>query len=120
MSARDLADQAAPRGARRHIEPAGDDLTVTGASLVQWTSAHASFEVAQANPGLCAVLENAALRFAGGQAAEARQLLEEGIASRDQLDAVEARCRSVIDESVRFAEESPWPEDSSVWEDIYV
>ncbi len=22
--------------------------------------------------------------------------------------------------SVRFAEESPWPEDSEVWEDIYV
>jgi pyruvate dehydrogenase E1 component alpha subunit len=50
----------------------------------------------------------------------ARQLLEEGIASRDQLEAVEARCRSVIDESVRFAEESPWPEDNAVWEDIYV
>jgi hypothetical protein len=25
-----------------------------------------------------------------------------------------------VDESVTFAEESSWPEDSSVWEDIYV
>ncbi len=61
------------------MEPAGDDLTVTGASLVQWTPAQSSFEVAQANPGLCAVLENAALRYAGGQTADARRELEEGI-----------------------------------------
>ena len=78
-SARDLAAQAASKGVRRQMEPAGDDITVTGASLVQWTPAHSSFEVAQANPGLCAVLENAALRFAGGQAADARRQLEEGI-----------------------------------------
>jgi anti-anti-sigma regulatory factor len=78
-SARDLAAQAVRGGGRRHAEPAGGDLTVTGASLVQWTPAQSSFEVAQANPGLCAVLENAALRYAGGQTAEARQQLEEGI-----------------------------------------
>jgi anti-anti-sigma regulatory factor len=78
-SARELAAHAADRGGRRHVEPAGDDLTVTGASLVQWTPAQSSFEVAQANPGLCAVLENAALRYAGGQTADARRQLEEGI-----------------------------------------
>ncbi len=54
-------------------------MTVTGASLAQWTPAQASFEVAHANPGLCAVLENAALRFANGHAADARRQLEEGI-----------------------------------------
>ena len=59
--------------------PSGGDLTVTGASLVQWTPAQSSFEVAQANPGLCAVLENAALRYAGGQTADAREQLEAGI-----------------------------------------
>ena len=78
-SARELAAQAAHKGGRRHAEPAGGDITITGASLVQWTPAQSSFEVAQANPGLCAVLENAALRYAGGQAADARQQLEEGI-----------------------------------------
>jgi len=78
-SARELAAQAAIKGGRRQMEPAGGDITVTGASLVQWTPAQASFEVAQANPGLCAVLENAALRFASGQAADARAQLEEGI-----------------------------------------
>jgi anti-anti-sigma regulatory factor len=79
VSARDLAAQAVNKGGRRQMEPAGGDITVTGASLVQWAPAHTSFEVAQANPGLCAVLENAALRFAGGQVADARGLLEEGV-----------------------------------------
>jgi ABC-type transporter Mla MlaB component len=77
-SARELA-ATTPAKARRHVEPAGDDMTVTGASLAQWTPARASFDVAQANPGLCAVLENAALRFANGHAADARKQLEEGI-----------------------------------------
>ena len=78
-SARELAAHAGSKGARRHVEPAGGDMTVTGASLAQWAPAQASFEVAQANPGLCAVLENAALRFANGQALDARRQLEEGI-----------------------------------------
>ncbi len=76
-TARELASQVA-KGGRRHVEPAGD-ITISGASLVQWTPAQSAFEVAQANPGLCATLENAALRFASGQAQPARQLLEEGI-----------------------------------------
>jgi ABC-type transporter Mla MlaB component len=78
-SARELAAQAGAKGAKRHLEPAGGDMTVTGASLAQWTPAKASFEVAQANPGLCAVLENAALRFANGHALDARRQLEDGI-----------------------------------------
>jgi len=77
-SARELAAQAAVKGGR-HLEPVGGDITVTGASLAQWAPVQASFEVAQANPGLCAVLENAALRFANGQTADARRQLEEGI-----------------------------------------
>jgi ABC-type transporter Mla MlaB component len=79
VSARELAAQAGAKAAKRHLEPAGGDMTVTGASLAQWAPAQASFEVAQANPGLCAVLENAALRFANGHALDARRQLEEGI-----------------------------------------
>ncbi len=83
-SARDVAarhaDGTAGRGAeRRPIEPAGD-ITVTGASLVEWASpGQPSFEVAQANPGLCSVLEDAALRFASGHSQQARSLLEDGV-----------------------------------------
>ncbi|MFI4923525.1 MAG: STAS domain-containing protein [Vicinamibacteria bacterium] len=63
-------------------EPAGSDITVTGASLIELSPAQpVGFEVQQTNPGLCAVLENAALLYASGQIAPARQLLEQGVAS---------------------------------------
>ena len=83
-SARDLAAAAQARkreSERPPVEPAGSDITVTGASLVEMPGAHGGFEVAHANPGLCAVLENAALLYASGQAAQARTLLEQGVAS---------------------------------------
>ena len=89
-SARDLAQaQSRKRDAERNArierplpEPAGSDITVTGASLLELSPAQpAGFEVQQANPGLCAVLENAALLYASGQIAPARQLLEQGVAS---------------------------------------
>ena len=57
----------------------GGDITVTGASLIEWAPASASSRSRRRIPGLCAVLENAALRFASGHAAEARELLEQGV-----------------------------------------
>jgi len=81
LSAREVAAHAAKMGERRQLEPAGGDVTVTGTSLGSRAAASSAFEVAQANPGLCAVLENSALRFASGQLAEARSLLEQGIES---------------------------------------
>ena len=89
-SARDLAQaQTRKREAERAAkierplpEPAGSDITVTGASLIEMSPEKpAGFEVQQANPGLCAVLENAALLYASGQLLPARQLLEQGVAS---------------------------------------
>jgi anti-anti-sigma regulatory factor len=79
-SAREIASHAASKApAARQSEPAGD-ITVTGASLIEWSPpGQPSFEVAQANPGLCAVLEDAALRFASGHPAKARELLEQGV-----------------------------------------
>ena len=61
------------------------DITVTGPpSLIDWSpAAQPSIQVAEANPGLCAVLENAALLYASGQASQARQVLELGVASDD-------------------------------------
>jgi anti-anti-sigma regulatory factor len=78
-SARALAAQAATGGVKRQIEPSGIDFAGSGTSFTQRSQPQAAFEVAAANPGLCAVLENAALRYANGQAADARALLEEGI-----------------------------------------
>jgi hypothetical protein len=78
-SARELAAKAGGRSADAPREPSRADESITGASLVEWSQPQA-IEVAQANPGLCAVLENAALLFANGQAANARALLEQGVA----------------------------------------
>ena len=81
VSARDVAVQAQGRRGstqRPRSEPAGE-ITMTGASLIEWSPMRTSIEVAQSNPGLCAVLENAALLFASGQAQPARALLEQGV-----------------------------------------
>ena len=81
-SAHELASQAQGRTSepeRPPAEPAGHDITLSGASFLDTGRDQPGFEVVQANPGLCAVLENAALLFASGQAAPARALLEQGV-----------------------------------------
>ena len=81
VSARDVAAQAQGRrdtGDKPRAEPSGD-ISMTGASLIEWSPGRTSIEVAQSNPGMCAVLENAALLFASGQSKPARDLLEQGV-----------------------------------------
>ncbi len=83
--ARDVAHEAGRRGiAQRAPAEQPGPATLTGASLIDWTHAYSAIEVAEANPGLCAVLENAALLYAAGQADAARTTLAEGI--RDDQD----------------------------------
>jgi anti-anti-sigma regulatory factor len=82
QSARELAAQAVGKGMQRaRSEPTARDITVTGASLMGAPPTTSSIEVLQANPGLCAVLENAALLYASAQAEMARKLLEQGVAN---------------------------------------
>ncbi|BDV43837.1 pyruvate dehydrogenase E1 component subunit alpha [Geotalea uraniireducens] len=50
----------------------------------------------------------------------ARRLLAEGIASEAELAAILEKARATVAEAVKYAEESPWPEDDEVWKDIYV
>ncbi|MGE5669607.1 MAG: STAS domain-containing protein [Betaproteobacteria bacterium] len=80
VSARELAAQASGRRAGKSpaFEPLGES-SLRGASIIDWSTAPAAIEVAQANPGLCEVLENAALLFASGQERAARPVLEQGI-----------------------------------------
>jgi anti-anti-sigma regulatory factor len=81
VSAREVAIEAQGRKSSAKLagaEPAGE-ITVTGASLIQWSPGNSAIEVAQTNPGLCTVLENAALLYAGGQKEPARTLLEQGV-----------------------------------------
>src|SRR4030095_182845 len=70
VSARDVAVQAQGRRTapeRPHAQPSGE-ISVTGASLIDFSPVRTTIEVGQTNPGLCSVLENAALLYAGGQA----------------------------------------------------
>jgi anti-anti-sigma regulatory factor len=80
--ARELAHEAGRKGIaqRPAAEPPGP-ATLTGASLIDWSHAYAAIEVAQTNPGLCAVLENAALLYAAGQVEPARATLAAGVQS---------------------------------------
>ena len=50
----------------------------------------------------------------------ARKLLAEDIVTEDELEAIRKRCVKTVEEAVAYAEESPWPEEQEVWEDVYV
>jgi pyruvate dehydrogenase E1 component alpha subunit len=50
----------------------------------------------------------------------ARHLLEEGIAGQSTLDSIREQALVTVQEAVKFAEESPWPEDGEVFNDIFV
>lgn len=47
------------------------------------------------------------------------KLLEEGIATEEELDAIEKAAAEEMIEAVKFAEESPFPENSVALEDVY-
>jgi pyruvate dehydrogenase E1 component alpha subunit len=41
-------------------------------------------------------------------------------ATQEEIDAINKRVNDTVTESVKFAEESPWPDDSEVYKDIYI
>ena len=47
------------------------------------------------------------------------QLLEDGVASAEELDAISAQVEEEVEEAIRFADESPFPEPEALFEDIY-
>jgi pyruvate dehydrogenase E1 component alpha subunit len=42
------------------------------------------------------------------------------IATEEEITQINERVDAAVAESVKFAEESPWPDDSEVYKDIYV
>jgi ABC-type transporter Mla MlaB component len=80
-TARELTVHAGTKGAAHAVPEPQGTTTAAGASIIDWSPAYAAIEVSATNPGLCAVLENAALLYAGGQGAPARLLLAEGVAT---------------------------------------
>lgn len=49
-----------------------------------------------------------------------KTIIENGFATQADLDAIDSKIASIVDESVRFAEESPWPDDSELLKDVYI
>ena len=49
-----------------------------------------------------------------------RTILDNNFATEAEIAAIDAKIDSVVEESVKFAEESPWPDDSEVYKDVYV
>lgn len=47
-------------------------------------------------------------------------ILENNYATEDELKAIDDRINNIVDESVKFAEESPWPDESEVLKDVYI
>ena len=49
-----------------------------------------------------------------------RTILDNNFATDAEIAAIDAKIDLVVEESVKFAEQSPWPDDSEVYKDVYV
>jgi pyruvate dehydrogenase E1 component alpha subunit len=47
-------------------------------------------------------------------------IYEHKLATEEEIKAINERVEAAVEESVKFAEESPWPDDNEVLKDIYV
>ena len=49
-----------------------------------------------------------------------KTIKDKRFASDEEINAINQRVNNEVEESVKFAEESPWPDESEVYKDIYV
>jgi pyruvate dehydrogenase E1 component subunit alpha len=49
-----------------------------------------------------------------------KDIYDNKLASEEQIKNIDARVEQAVAESVKFAEESPFPDDSEVLKDVYV
>jgi len=49
-----------------------------------------------------------------------KTILDNKYATQEDINAINKRVDDIVDASVKFAEESPWPDDNEVLKDIYV
>ena len=47
-------------------------------------------------------------------------IVQNGFATEAELQVINDRIDAVVEQSVKFAEESPWPDDSEVYKDVYI
>lgn len=48
------------------------------------------------------------------------RILTNGIATEEELAAIDVKIKQIVEESVKFSEESPWPDPSEIFTDMYV
>ena len=49
-----------------------------------------------------------------------KTILENNFATQEELDTIDEKINTVVEESVKFAEESPWPNDDELLKDVYI
>ena len=49
-----------------------------------------------------------------------KRLLADGLITHDELTQIEHEADAAVEDSVRFADDSPWPAPESLYHDIYV
>ncbi len=49
-----------------------------------------------------------------------KTILQNKFATQADLDAIDNKINTLVEESVKFAEESPWPSDDEVLKDVYI
>jgi pyruvate dehydrogenase E1 component alpha subunit len=49
-----------------------------------------------------------------------KSILDNKFATQKEIDEIDKRVADKVSASVKFAEESPWPDDSEVYKDVYV
>jgi pyruvate dehydrogenase E1 component alpha subunit len=47
-------------------------------------------------------------------------ILENNFATEEELKAIDDKIAAIVDASVKFAEESPWPDESELLKDVYI
>ena len=47
-------------------------------------------------------------------------ILKEKYADQAWIEEIEGKVKEIVDQSVKFAEESPWPEASELYTDVYI
>jgi pyruvate dehydrogenase E1 component alpha subunit len=48
-----------------------------------------------------------------------KTIFENGFATEEEIKVINGRVDAIVTGSVKFAEESPWPDDSEVLKDVY-
>ena len=47
-------------------------------------------------------------------------ILENNYATQAEIDAIDQQIHAIVEESARFAEQIPWPDESEVLKDVYI